>query len=62
MTLSMTVEQAVEVSGISRTKMYSLFKEGKLTPRKCGKRTLVLAEELQAFVKNLPTGGERDAA
>jgi excisionase family DNA binding protein len=62
MTLSMTVEQAVERTGITRTRFYELFKEGVITPRKSGRRTLVLAEDLETYVKSLPTGVSRHAA
>jgi excisionase family DNA binding protein len=52
--LSMTVDDAVEYSGVGRTKLYELFKEKKLTALKCGRRTLVLREELDAFIRSLP--------
>lgn len=62
MTISMTLEKATEASGIGRTQLYELFKEGKLTPRKSGRRTLVLADELDAYVRSLPVGVSRHAA
>lgn len=52
--ISMTVDEAVSYSGIGRTKLYELFKEGKLTPRKCGRRTLILVEEIDALIRSLP--------
>ena len=42
--------------GIGRSSIYILFRDGKLTPRKCGKRTLVLVEELRRYVDSLPVG------
>ncbi len=54
MTISLTIAQAVKASGIGRTKLYALIKEGRLKPRKCGKRTLILMADLEAFVQSLP--------
>jgi excisionase family DNA binding protein len=52
--ISMTINDAVAYSGIGRTKLYDLVKEGKLTPRKLGSRTLILTEELDAYIRGLP--------
>lgn len=53
--ISATIPQAVEMTGLGRTTLYKLFDEGKLTPRKHGKRTLILVEELERYVRSLPT-------
>jgi excisionase family DNA binding protein len=50
--ISVTIKEAMELSGIGRSLIYTLFKQGKLTPRKVGKRTLILVEELESFLKN----------
>ncbi|MDX0513332.1 helix-turn-helix domain-containing protein [Sinorhizobium medicae] len=60
--LAVTVPEAVALSGLGRTFIYKLFNERKLTPRKAGKRTLILVAELESYLKNLPTGGASDAA
>lgn len=52
--ISMTINEAVSYSGIGRTKLYELVKNGKLTPKKLGTRTLILTEELNAYVHSLP--------
>lgn len=52
--IAMTVNEAVSYSGIGRTKLYDLVKEGKLTPKKLGTRTLILTDELDAYVRSLP--------
>ncbi|RWP23765.1 MAG: DNA-binding protein [Mesorhizobium sp.] len=52
--ISVDIAQAVNISGISRSGLYKLFKAGKITPRKNGKRTLVLVSELQSYVESLP--------
>lgn len=56
MKISVTIPEAVQMVGIGRSSLYKLFSEGKLTPRKSGKRTLVLVEELESYVKSLPKG------
>lgn len=55
--LAVTVREAGQLTGLSRTTLYKLFSNGKLTPRKVGKRTLILVSELEAFVNGLPAGG-----
>jgi excisionase family DNA binding protein len=52
--LSVTIPEAAEMIGIGRSSLYALFKEKKLTPRKSGKRTLILVEDLKHYVENLP--------
>lgn len=59
--IAVTLPEATALSGIGRTTLYKLFNEGKLTPRKAGKRTLILVSELEAFVNSLPKGGRGDA-
>lgn len=53
--ISMTIDDAVAYCGIGRTKLYALIKQGKLTSRKSGRRTLILTEELDAYVRALPS-------
>ena len=55
--IAVTISEATERTGIGRTTIYKLFSTRKLTPRKLGKRTLIMVEELDALVKSLPTGG-----
>lgn len=52
--ISLTIADAVKRTGISRSSFYRLFGEKKLTPRKAGKRVLILADELDNFVRSLP--------
>ena len=60
--LSCTIPEAMEMSGLGRTFLYRLFQDGKLTPRKAGKRTLIMVSELQGYLESLPAGGDRHAA
>ena len=59
--IAVTLQEASVLSGLGRSSLYKLFNEGKLTPRKAGKRTLVIVAELEAFIKGLPAGGAREA-
>lgn len=54
--ISVTIPQAVAMTGLGRSSIYRLFAEKKLTPRKAGKRTLILTEELEALIRSLPEG------
>jgi excisionase family DNA binding protein len=43
--------------GIGRDKLYSLIRSGELPARKVGRRTLVVASDLEAFLEGLPVIG-----
>ncbi|RWD62554.1 MAG: helix-turn-helix domain-containing protein [Mesorhizobium sp.] len=57
--IGLTIEEAVDRSGIGRTKIFQAIKDGKLTARKAGRRTIILSEDLSNFLKSLPV---REAA
>ena len=46
---------AVAYAGTSRTSLYEAMKLGKIEARKCGRRTLVSVESLDAYLASLPT-------
>ena len=48
------IPDACAVLGIGRTKLYALIAEGKIKASACGGRTLIPADALRDFVKNLP--------
>ena len=50
----LSVAEACAVAGIGRTKIYQAISEGSLKARKCGKRTLVLRDDLRDFLAALP--------
>ncbi|RWQ21573.1 helix-turn-helix domain-containing protein [Mesorhizobium sp.] len=54
MTISMTIPAAVASSGLGRTTIYELIRDGKLDARKQGTRTLVLADSLRRHIESLP--------
>ncbi|WOH51130.1 MULTISPECIES: helix-turn-helix domain-containing protein [unclassified Bradyrhizobium] len=51
----LSVAEACAVAGIGRTKIYQAISEGRLKARKCGKRTLILRDELRHFLVSLPS-------
>jgi predicted DNA-binding transcriptional regulator AlpA len=42
------------LGGMGRATMYEWFKAKKLQPRKMGRRTVILASDLQKLLENLP--------
>ena len=50
----LSIAEACAVAGIGRTKIYQAISKGTLKARKCGKRTLVLRDDLREFLVALP--------
>jgi excisionase family DNA binding protein len=50
----LSISEACAVAGIGRTKIYQAIADGDLKARKCGKRTLVLRDDLRDFLAALP--------
>lgn len=50
----LSISEACAVAGIGRTKIYEAINDGNLKARKCGKRTLILRDELRNFLAALP--------
>ena len=53
-----SIPQVMAKIGIGRDKLYGLIREGKLPARKLGRRTLIVASDLDAFLKSLPVIGQ----
>lgn len=53
MQLSYSIKQACSMTGVGQTKIYEAINQGLLPARKYGRRTLILASDLEAFLKNL---------
>jgi excisionase family DNA binding protein len=51
--LSLSIEEASGAIGVGRTKVYQLINSGELKARKIGARTVILKEDLEAFLNNL---------
>ena len=54
--ISVGITDAVLRTGISRSSLYKLIAEGRITPVKCGRRTLLVWQELERLVHDLPRG------
>ena len=52
------IADVCKVTGLGRTTMYAALKSGALSARKCGRRTLILAADLETFLDNLPSARE----
>ena len=50
-----TVKEFLSWARISHTKFYDEVGNGRIVPRKCGKRTLVLRTDAEEWLNNLPT-------
>lgn len=51
--IALSVEQITRTCSLGRTKLYELLKSGELPAHKLGKRTLILATDLEAYLRNL---------
>jgi hypothetical protein len=54
--LTYNIDQAVQLSGLSRAEIYRALGNRELEARKRGKRTLILADEMKRFLAALPPG------
>ncbi|MCK1403938.1 helix-turn-helix domain-containing protein [Bradyrhizobium sp. 76] len=52
--VALNVAEACAASGVGRTKLYEAIAAGRLRARKMGRRTLILPDDLKAFVAALP--------
>ena len=48
-----SITEAAEALNLGRTKVYELIRQGELKARKIGKRTIILKDDLENFLKNL---------
>jgi excisionase family DNA binding protein len=49
-----SIDEVVKLTGLGRTLIYQAIQRGQLVAVKCGRRTIVLHEHLQAFLQSLP--------
>ena len=52
--IALQIPDAVKASGLGRSTLYRAIQDGKLPARKAGKRTLILVEDLRAFILGFP--------
>jgi|tagenome__1003787_1003787.scaffolds.fasta_scaffold20760758_1 excisionase family DNA binding protein len=55
----LSVQDACRVAGLGRSTIYEAIARGALKSRKCGRRRLILREDLMDMLANLPASGER---
>jgi excisionase family DNA binding protein len=53
--IAYTITATCRATGLGRTTIYAAIKSGTLSARKCGRRTLILAADLEEFLGRLPT-------
>jgi hypothetical protein len=58
----LTVPEATFGYGISRSKFYEEVAAGRIKLRKCGRRTLVGADDMEYWAAGLPTAAPRRSA
>jgi excisionase family DNA binding protein len=52
--VALSIAEACMRSGIGRTAMCQMINSGQLPARKCGRRTLILADDLFRTLESLP--------
>ncbi len=52
--IAFTISDAVKASGMARSRIYEEMRAGRIEARKAGRRTLILASSLAAFLAGLP--------
>ena len=52
--LGLTVPEAATLSSLGQTSIYKAIREGRLTARKYGTRTIITRLDLQTFLDSLP--------
>lgn len=51
--LAYQIDEAAKICGIGRTRLYEAIKSGRLIAHKYGRRTVIRAENLTAFLDSL---------
>ncbi|NHN86311.1 helix-turn-helix domain-containing protein [Acetobacter musti] len=51
--LAYQIDEAAKICGLGRTRLYDAIREGRLIAHKFGRRTVIRAENLTAFLDSL---------
>jgi excisionase family DNA binding protein len=60
--LSYTIEAAVEVTGLARTRLFAAISDGSLASFRIGRRRMISAKALEAFIAGLERQSAKRAA
>jgi len=60
--LSLQPDDAAQVMGISRTRVFNAIRDGKLKAKKDGKVTLITFDECKRYVESLPDREPQEVA
>jgi excisionase family DNA binding protein len=52
--LAINITEAARRAGVSRSSIYQAIGRGELLIRKCGRRSLILVDDLKTWVSSLP--------
>ena len=52
--ICVSIDEACELTGLSRNSVYRRINEGSLTAKKATGRTLIMMDDLKAYLENLP--------
>ena len=55
MEISVSIVEAARRVGVGRSSIYEAINRGDLPIRKCGRRSLVLVEDLKSWISSLPS-------
>jgi excisionase family DNA binding protein len=58
--IAVTIADATKIAGLGRSTLYKLFDAGEIVPRKSGRRTLILVDELDRYIRSLPSSTATD--
>lgn len=60
--LAFSIETAAQVASVGRSSIYEELKAGRLKAKKVGRRTVILADDLRAWLEAMPAMGSSEAA
>jgi excisionase family DNA binding protein len=60
-TTALSVGEVIGRLGLARDSVYKLINNGQLPAKKIGRRTVIVAADLESFLKGLPTIGAKRA-
>lgn len=58
--LAVSVQEGADMIGVSRAYLYRLFGQGVLTPRKVGRKSLLMVSDLEGYLASLPKAEVRN--